>query len=448
MIRILRYLLITLSLYFCVVLTAESDGLQQAEDDNLKKSLTGRAIAFEADHFPFERLAKWIGDKQFVLLGEGTHGTREFYHYRAELTKYLIAKHGFSTLIIEGNWPGSQNVNHFINHDDTGSPEQALSGFKLYFPWVWRNKTMVKFVDWLRQFNQSDTHQPVGFFGMDLFSLYVSIEHNRLLLSNASSSVSDQLLALYDCFSRFNNNSLVYGQRVAKEPALSCQTQAEQQFQLTSEDSALMQDKQQYFDFYINALMIRAAEQYYRLLYQTEDEQVWNNREQAMLTVVNAVIENQRSQQRSAKVIIWAHNSHVGDARATAASEVGEVSLGQLLRQQEGKKNVFLMGALSYQGQVMAADEWGQPARMKTLLPASNDSYSALFHQLNVERFVMRLKYLPWEFMLDKHRQRFVGVAYSPEEEHIYHYKTAQINSQFDAVLFVDQTNGVQSLDQ
>lgn len=448
MVRILRYLLITLSLYFSVLQTAESDRLQLTDEDSLKQSLSGRAIAFEADQFPFKRLAKWIGNKQFVLLGEGTHGTREFYHYRAELTKFLIAEHGFSTVIIEGNWPGSQQVNRFINHVDTGSAEQALSGFKLYFPWVWRNNTTAKFVGWLQQSNQNGAHQPVGFFGMDLFSLYASIERNRLLLSRDSSSISDQLLVLYDCFSGFNHNSLVYGQHVVKDPALSCQTQAEQQFQLTREHSALIQDNQQYFDLTVNALMIRAAEQYYRLLYQTDDEQVWNNREQAMLAVVNAVIENQKFQGRPTKVIIWAHNSHVGDARATAASEIGEVSLGQLLRQQEGKKNVFLMGALSYKGLVMAADEWGQPARMKTLLPAAKDSYSALFHQLSLPRFVMRLKYLPWQFMLDKRQQRFVGVAYSPEEEHLYHYKMAQINRQFDALLFVDQTSGVQSLDQ
>jgi len=417
---------------------------QDIENDlRNNQQLSKRAIEFAPEQFPFQHLEQWITDKQIVMLGDATHGSREFYQYRAQITQYLIEKHGFSAVIVEGNWPAGQQVNQYINNTVAQSAKQALIGFNKYFPWVWRNQTLVEFVQWMKLYNRGNRHQPVSFYGMDLFSLTTSITRNIELLNKHTTPLNAQFLTMYQCFSAFKNNSLEYGKHAVETPSLSCQTQAQQQLNIISKQANLINNKADYFDLLMNSKMIQAAEQYFRMTFEAQDAEIWNIREQVMLETINDIIKQHKINNKNAKVIIWAHNSHTGDARATGMKDVGQVSLGQLLRQQFGKQQVFLMGALSYQGEVIASKNWGESGILMKMPGAVEGSYSHLFHQLGLSRFIMDLSSLSFSTFY----QRFIGVVYVEEEEHLNHYNTTQINRQFDAILFVDKTNAVRLLD-
>jgi len=431
--KIALYLLITLTIYSTYTPAVEQEDARQ---------LLKHTITFKADSFPFQQLDQWIHGKQLVLLGDATHGTQEFYRYRAEISRYLIEKHGFSAVIIEGNWPAGQRVNQYIKHVAGTSAKQALSGFKQHFPWLWRNQNTAEFVQWLRDYN-TKKKLALNFYGMDLFSLTSSITRNTELLNQYELPLSYQLIDLYQCFSDFKQAALSYGQQVIKNPQLSCQAQAEQQFNMISQHPDLLNNRTDNFDLYINSFMIRAAEQYFRMTFEAKAEDSWNMRERAMLAVINSIIHHQKTKNQSAKVIIWAHNSHVGDARATGMKQQNRESLGQLLRQQFGAQQVFLMGALSYQGTLIASEQWGGPASLMTMPPAMEGSYSHLFHQLGLARFIMELSSLSFQSF----NQRFIGVVYDQKEEQLYHYNSAQLDQQFDAILFIDKTTAVQPLD-
>jgi len=432
--KIALYLLIALAIYSTYTLAVEQKDAKQ---------LLKHTITFKADSFPFQQLDQWIHGKQLVLLGDATHGSQEFYRYRAEISRYLIENHGFSAVIIEGNWPAGQRVNQYIKHVAGTSAKQALSGFKKHFPWLWRNKTTEEFVQWLHG-NNTDKQQAFSFYGMDLFSLTSSIIHNTKLLNQYEMPLSSQLIDLYQCFSNFKHDALSYGQQAIKDPRLSCQTQAEQQFNLISQHPDLLNSKAESFNLYINSFMIKAAEQYFRMTFEAKAEDSWNMRERAMLTIINMIIQQQKTNNQSAKVIIWAHNSHVGDARATGMKQQNRESLGQLLRQQFGAQQVFLMGALSYQGTLIASKQWGGSASLMSMPPAMEGSYSHLFHQLGLARFIMALSSLSFQSF----NQRFIGVVYDQKEEQLYHYNSAQLDQQFDAILFIDKTTAVQPLDK
>ncbi len=427
---------------YLFIITALYSACPQAEDD-VKQLIIKQTIAFHPDKFPFQELVKWIGDREVVLLGDATHGSREFYRYRAQISRYLITHHGFSTIIVEGSWPAGQKVNHYIHYLTDNSANLALSAFKGYFPWLWRNQTMLEFVKWLRLYNKGDPQQIISFYGMDLFSLADSISRNTELLKKYNTPFSSPLIDLFHCFAKFNNNGMNYGQQLAKNLEQSCQAQAEQQYSIISKHPQLLKNKTDYFDLLLNSLMIRAVEQYFRMNINAQAKESWNMRERFMQDIINIIVHQQKKHHGTSKVIIWAHNSHVGDARATAMREQQRESLGQLLRQQLGKQKVFLLGALSYQGELMASKEWGGAAKVMGMSAAMEGSYSYLFHQLSLPQFIMNFNALTFSPFY----QRFIGVVYESEEEQLYHYSSAVIDQQFDAILFVDQTTAVQALD-
>ncbi len=426
-------------LLLLTVIKLASNSLQAADKQKYNPVLLDQAIAFETDSFPSQRLAKWIADRRIVLIGDSTHGSREFYRYRADISRYLIAKHGFTAVIIEGNWPAARQVDQFIKHQFDMSADQALIGFKSYFPWLWRNQTVHEFVQWLQKYNQLSTKHEISFYGMDLFSLYPSISRMLDLLKKHQTVFNTELTGLLQCFSSFNNSSLDYARIVADKPQQSCQGVAEQQYALISENQTLIEDKQDYQDLWFNSFIIRAAEKYFRMTYQADAVETWNMREQFMLQMINKILHQPNNQ----KVIIWAHNSHIGDARATAMNEQKRLSLGQLLRQQWGEDNVFLLGSVSYQGELLASKQWGGTVSLMKMPEAMDGSYGYLFHQLNLSRFIMNFNALSF----GQFYQRFIGVVYEPKQEQLYNYGMAQIDRQFDAVLFVDKTTAVQQLE-
>ena len=315
-------------------ITSQINQSDQALIDLLEKQV----YPLQNKELDLHRLSQWIGDKRFVLLGDSTHGTEEFYQLRAEISKYLIKNKGFNTLIIEGNWPGGYRVNQYVHNQLVISEDQALSGLKQVLPWLWRNQAMVNLMKWMREFNRKEkfTQNTVSFYGMDLFSLFPAIAEVTKYLQRYHPDSAHKVKSAFDCFQGYQHSADSYGQKVNEKPKLSCAEQASWQLQVINEldlSTQLQEQQEAYFNARMNAETVKAAEQYYRLEHQKNSVSTWNIREKFMLAVIQGILQYQARNKRASKVIIWAHNSHVGDARATFMKDLNEISLGQLLRQ-------------------------------------------------------------------------------------------------------------------
>ena len=428
--------------------------LQNETDQTLIDLLEKQVYPLQNKELDLSRLSQWIGDKRFVLLGDSTHGTEEFYQLRAEISKYLIKNKGFNNLIIEGNWPGGYRVNQFIHDQFAINEDQALSGLKQVLPWLWRNQAMVNLLQWLREFNRKGKvgQSKVNFYGMDLFSLYPSIAEVAKYLQRYHPDSAEKLKLAFDCFQSFQHSADTYAEKVNQTPELSCAEQANRLLQVINEieiSTQLQEQQDAYFNARMNAETVKVAEYYYRLEHKNQPVNTWNIRENFMLAMVNAILQYHARNNSTSKVIIWAHNSHVGDARATFMKDLNEISLGQLFRQRFSSRQVFLLGSLTYQGRVVAAEKWDRPAKCMLLPAAADSSYAELFQRVNIPRFMLNLQENNQlaDLLSEKRLQRFVGVVYDPEIDNPANYASSKISQQFDAVVFIKQTHALQALD-
>ncbi len=450
-IRLIALLLISLPL---VPSQADSTSLNQPVADSiLIQSLKQHVLPFHGNSPDLIQLSEWVGDSQFVLLGDSTHGTREFYQIRAKISQYLIENKGFNTVILEANWPGGYRVNQYIHGKLEIDETKALSGFRTKYPWVWRNHSTAEFIRWLRGYNlkKKASQTQISFYGMDLFSLYPSLANVVKYLKTYNLEATKIAQAAHQCFKQHQSNPNIYGYNSIEKPQLSCKKQASMLLGLF--DSLELADPSRnkndaFFNARMNAKALAAAEYYARLVAQENIAGSWNQRENFMKTIINDILHYQHHK-KSSKVIIWAHNSHVGDALATAMKDENELSLGQLLREHYGKKNVFLLGSLTNRGTVTSAAEWNGVSGCMTLPKAVNNSYSELFNRVNIPRFLVELrKNQQLSGLLNKPRnQRFVGVVYQPMNDQQSNYFPTTLSQQFDAVLFMNKTNATLSLD-
>jgi erythromycin esterase-like protein len=414
------------------------------------RPLTGSASDYNA-------LLDLIGDAHFVLLGEASHGTHEFYQQRAEITRRLIAEKGFIAVAAEADWPDAYRVNRFVKGVDSGiDAVDSLSGFRRFPQWMWRNADVLDFVGWLRDFNdQLPNDRPkAGFYGLDLYSLQSSIEAVLDYLDRIDPAAAARARARYACFDQFGPDSQAYGYAAGLGLSPSCETDAvkalvELQRNATTYanlDGKLAQDE--YFYAEQNAVVAKDAEQYYRTMFHGRVSS-WNLRDQHMSRTLEALARHFQHQGLEPKIVVWEHNSHVGDARATEVGQIGEVTVGQLVRENHGRDAV-LVGMTTFEGTVTAASDWDQPAERKNVREALPGSYERLFHDVGIPRF-----YLPLRedndliAGLGKPRiERAIGVVYAPETERLSHYFFARLPHQFDAILHFDLTRAVEPLER
>jgi erythromycin esterase-like protein len=398
-----------------------------------------------------------IGDARFVLIGEASHGTHEFYQQRAEITKRLIQEKGFTAVAVEADWPDAYRVNRYVRGigDDTTSAD-ALAGFDRFPAWMWRNTEVVNFIDWLREYNNAlpQNATKAGFYGLDLYSLHTSVEAVLSYLDKIDPEAAKRARYRYSCFEHFGEDTQGYGYAASFGLTESCQKKVINELlelQHRAGEYALADGQEaedEYFYAEQNARLIKNAEEYYRSMFRGRVSS-WNLRDRHMAETLDHLVAHLDKQRNRTKVVLWAHNSHLGDARATDMGDAGELNVGQLVRERYGRDAV-LVGLTTYSGTVTAASNWGAPPERKRVRPGMSGSYEALFHETGLPRFLLTLRSddKAATALRKRRLERAIGVIYLPETERVSHYFHARLPDQFDAVLHFDETRALEPLER
>ena len=404
----------------------------------------------------YDALISRVGTCQFVLIGEASHGTREFYAERARITRRLIEECGFAAVAIEGDWPDSYRVNRYVlGESQDPDAETALRSFQRFPTWMWRNREVLEFVNWLRSHNDATTPSTpkVRFYGLDLYSLAASMEAVVAYLDRVDPAEAQRARERYGCFDRLGaGEGQAYGYALAYQGALPCEGEVVAQLIALRAHASdyLRRDGMNAFDeqFFAeqNATLVRDAEEYYQQMYRAEVSS-WNLRDRHMANTADALIEHLGHHTPHPKIVIWEHNSHVGDARATGMAARGELNVGQLARQRYHER-AALIGMTTYDGSVTAARGWGEAFERRRVRPARADSYEALLHEVRPPSFWIATDESPVRNALDAPRlERAIGVIYRPETERQSHYFPAKLADQFDAVVHIDRTHAIEPLE-
>jgi erythromycin esterase-like protein len=406
-----------------------------------------RARSLKGDPAQYDELLDGIGDARVVLLGEATHGTHEFYRERAFITRRLIAEKGFSAVAVEADWPDAYRINRFVRAVGTDEESvQALASFGRFPTWMWRNADVLDFVGWLRTHNEAlPAATRAGFYGLDLYSLRASMDEVLRYLDKVDPEGARRAR-------RGEMQEYGYVAGLGLHP--SCEREVvtqlldlhRQRAEYASRDGRVAADE--YFFAEQNARLVRNAEEYYRTMFRGRADS-WNLRDRHMVDTLQELTRFLGRTQPGARVVVWAHNSHLGDARATDMSQRGELNVGQLVRQEYGAAAI-LVGFTTHTGTVTAASEWDGPAHRKHVRPALAGSYERLFHDTGIPRFLLPLRTdLELASALAAPRlERAIGVLYLPETERASHYFRARLPEQFDFVLHVDETRAVEPLER
>jgi erythromycin esterase-like protein len=402
----------------------------------------------------YDPLLELIGDAPLVLLGEASHGTHEFYRERARITRRLIEERGFTVVAVEADWPDAYRVNRWVRGGwEAGGAIEALDGFQRFPRWMWRNRDVLEFVTWLREHNDSLADQArVGFYGLDLYSLYSSIEAVLGYLDQVDPDAARRARYRYACFEQFAEDTQAYGYAANFDLTRSCEEHAVQQLvdlqrraaELSRRDGRIPEDE--FFFAEQNARLVANAEEYYRTMFQGRVSS-WNLRDRHMADTLDALVSHFDRMGGRTKVVVWEHNSHVGDARATELGASGEWNVGQLVREHYGG-DAFLIGFSTFSGTVTAASDWDEPAERKRVRPALPGSVEALFHEVAIPDFLLSQRDPAVAEILSQPRlERAIGVIYRPQTERGSHYFEARVAQQFDAMIHFDQTEAVEPLD-
>lgn len=384
-------------------------------------------------------LVDLIGDARFVLLGEASHGTHEFYAFRAEVTRRLLAERGFRGVAVEADWPAAARVSRYVQGGgEDGDAEAALGDFRRFPRWMWRNGVIVELVEWLREHGGE-----TGFYGLDLYSLRESMSAVIDYLDTVDSEAAARARGRYGCFDHFDEQAYGYatatGEKDPCEDAVVDQLRElrDRAVELAARDGRLPRDA--HFFAEQNAKLAADAERYYRSMYRGRTSS-WNLRDTHMADTLDALHDHLGG----AGIVVWAHNSHLGDARATSMGrERGELNLGQLTRERHAGE-ACIVGFTTHTGTVTAARDWGAPAERRNVRPSLEGSVERLLHDAGIDRGVLDLRE---GLLADELLQRMIGVIYRPESERWSHYVEAHAAEQFDLLVHVDETTALEPLE-
>jgi protein-L-isoaspartate(D-aspartate) O-methyltransferase len=404
---------------------------------------------------PFERieghdlgaLLERIGDARLVLIGEASHGTSEFYRMRAEITKALVTSRGFDCVAVEADWPDAAAVNRWVRGlppvpDDTG----RMRPFQRFPTWMWRNHETLGFVEWLRGHNlrQRGERRPVGFHGLDLYSLFASIQAVLQFLDRVDPATARVARRRYACLTPWEADPASYGHAALTGRYRVCEREAVAMLRdlAARRLEHAQRDDEAVFDAVQNARLIANAERYYRTMYYGSNES-WNLRDQHMFETLEALLAFRGE---ASKAVLWEHNSHLGDASATEMGLRGQLNVGQLCRERFGR-SAFLIGFGTDHGTVAAAHEWDGPMHVMQVRAAHPESYERLCHEAAVPAFFLHLREPDRSELRDElepaRLERAIGVVYRPETEVQSHYFHASLPRQFDEYVWIDETQAV-----
>jgi protein-L-isoaspartate(D-aspartate) O-methyltransferase len=392
-------------------------------------------------------LLERIGDARVVLLGEATHGTSEFYRMRARVTKELILRHGFNFVAVEADWPDAARINQYVRHAPA-RPEQ-WKAFARFPTWMWRNHEALELVEWLRAWNAEmrDPERHASFYGLDLYSLFTSINAVITYLSSVDPAMAATARRRYACLSPWEHDPAVYGQAVLSGRYRDCEAAVVAMLRdmLNRRIEYSQRDGDRFFDAAQNARLVAAAERYYRVMYYGSVES-WNLRDQHMFDTLERLLDFHGP---GSKGVVWEHNSHVGNAAATEMGARGEHNVGQLSRARFAE-SAFLVGFGTDHGTVAAASDWDGPMEIKRIRPSHEASYERLCHDSEVKAFMLHLRDPARQAVRDEleaaRLERAIGVVYRPESELMSHYFQACLPRQFDEYIWFDETRAVSPL--
>lgn len=405
-----------------------------------------KPLATPADLDP---LIDQIGDARYVLLGEASHGTSEFYRWRADLTKRLIRERGFSFVAVEGDWPDCYRVNRYVRGmpDSGDSAREVLHAFERWPTWMWANQEIVEFADWLRTWNSRRAPEAqTGFYGLDVYSLWDSMQAVMEYLERMDPALAREARTAYRCFEPYAEDVQEYARATAIVPT-SCEDEAVAVLRaLRSQAPAFKEDGPEgYFNAEQNALVARNAEVYYRTMVRGGPRS-WNVRDNHMVETLDRLVAHHGSH---AKAVVWEHNTHIGDARFTDMARTGMFNVGQLARQAHGEEGVVLVGFGTHRGTVIAAEEWGAPMERMRVPSARQGSVEDLMHRaIEGDALVCFDGTQDGGIAgLDEPLgHRAIGVVYDPTHEQWGNYVPTILPRRYDAFLFVDETHAVNPL--
>lgn len=417
----------------------------RADEERTVASLRALAqpLATERDLDPVVRR---IGDARYVLLGEASHGTSEFYEWRTRLSQRLIAEKGFSFIAVEGDWPHCYRVNRYVKGRDRAgvSAHEVLDRFDHWPTWMWANREVVELTEWLRAYNQTLPEQRrVGFFGLDVYSLWESMKDVVGYLDRVDPEAARRARRAYECFAPYEESEQQYARATVMVPT-SCEDAVVTALsELRRREPHHREDgREAYFEAEQNGIVAKNAELYYRTMVRGGAAS-WNVRDRHMAETLDRLM---RFHGPDAKAIVWEHNTHIGDARFTDMRDAGEVNVGQLVRERHGDEGVVLVGFSSHRGTVIAADEWGSPIKQKRVPPGITGSYEDLLHRMNVGDALLIFDPAPARELLTPRGHRAIGVVYRPAYERYGNYVPTVLPRRYDALLFIDESRALAPL--
>lgn len=393
-------------------------------------------------------LLREIGDARVVLLGEASHGTSEYYTWRAAITKRLMQEKEFDFIAVEGEWADSYRVNQFIKGGpkDSAATVALLENYNRWPTWMWGNYEVASLVNWLNQYNQGKpAASKVGFFGLDVYCLWESMTELMPHLKGDPALVK-AAKAVHQCFQPYSADAMQYAQAVANADA-NCRAETNRlwkEIQKQNQSGGGTKSEAQ-FVAEQNALVALNGERYYRTAVSSSSES-WNIRDRHMAQTLKRLLDFHGP---DAKAIVWEHNTHVGDAQYTDMAHSGEVNVGQLVRKEYGEENVFIVGFGSYSGSVIAAGKWGAPMKAMAVPPATPGSWEQILHQLSPADKIILSKDIRDNKHLNRSiGHRAIGVVYNPKQEHLGNYVPSVIPRRYDAFLYIDSTHALHPLEK
>ena len=391
-------------------------------------------------------LIERIGDSRFVLLGEATHGTAEFYTWRADLTKRLIEEKGFTVIGVEGDWPDCFRVNRYVkSRSGSGkSAEDVLHAFNRWPTWMWANREVCRFVEWLREFNsRRGESEKAGFYGLDVYSLWDSMREVVAYLNRVDPSAVVNARRAYNCFEPYAEDEQEYARATALVPT-SCEDEAVAVLSaLRAKARAYMEDgKEGFFDAEQNALVARNAERYYRAMVRG-GPQSWNVRDHHMVETLNRLVAHHGP---TCKAVVWEHNTHIGDARFTDMARHGMVNVGQLVRREHADDGVVLVGFGTHRGTVIAAHEWGAPMERMRVPAARPKSFEAEMEAAGIGDSLLIFEHGVLTELEEPIGHRAIGVVYDPDHERWGNYVPTMMKGRYDAFIYIEETRALDPL--
>jgi erythromycin esterase-like protein len=392
-----------------------------------------------------DALVSDIEDKSIVMLGEASHGTHEFYTWRSAISKRLIEEKGFSFIAVEGDWPDCYKINRYVKgyKDTSDDIRNVLLNFDRWPTWMWANWEVAALAEWLNEHNKKlSPDKKIGFYGLDVYSLWDSMYEMINYLDQEDPHAAMTVKRAIECFEPYQHNEQLYARysltkHSCRDKVLALLKEIRMKAQF------LDGDREAGFNTEQNALIAVNAEKYYTSMMGFDNES-WNVRDRHMMQTLDRLM---KFHGKNAKGIVWEHNTHIGDARATNMKRQGMINIGQLAREDYGEDKIYLVGFASHSGTVIAGDEWRAPMEELEVPAARPGSIEDILHKESAsDRYILFSEGISEKMYETEIHHRAIGVVYHPETERMSNYVPSVLSKRYDALVFLDETSALHPL--